>query len=211
MIRRADPMRILVFEESSFRVSTAGNAIRPTVLAAGYKGAIFVAGLRAGYIRFGSSAIVSPATNRFPSTGSSLWAGSAVSPSRKAVIPASPTMHSFSSRLAISVTRRTGPLRCISRFLLPKLRGFSPTVTALLLGSEVVGVTTTIRPDDGRIAVSSAGAGVFTSPRRLPCNASWSYMWKRWSIWQLRSCKSNSGHSCCPATRPRGRQFQPVA
>lgn len=141
---------------------TAGQAIRPTVLAAGFKGALFVTGLFEA--RINPSRIVSYRQDRDESDSFNRlvelcrYHGLAVEENRHPRIDQDPLVFLVGWQFLL----RHGLDRCVVLHdsLLPELRGFSPTVTALLLGSEVVGVTA-MRPEEG------ADTGAICGRRRI--------------------------------------------
>jgi methionyl-tRNA formyltransferase len=131
-------------------VLTGGKIIRPTVLAAGYKGALFVTGLlEAGIqplriVSYRQEGDESDSFDRLRELG------------RKYEVCVEEGRHPRLDQDALvflvgwQFLLREGLDRCVVLHdsLLPHLRGFSPTVTALILGVETIGVTA-IRPDNG--------------------------------------------------------------
>jgi methionyl-tRNA formyltransferase len=126
------------------------KVIRPTVLATGYRGAAFVAGLVA-------AGVCPVRVVTYPQAGDQSGAfeslvrlcashGIDVEESRRPRVD--------SERLVFLVGWQfllgEGNERCVvfHDSLLPKLRGFSPTVNALLRGEEIIGVTA-LRPTAG--------------------------------------------------------------
>jgi methionyl-tRNA formyltransferase len=129
----------------------AGNIVSPTVLAAGFKGVLFVTGLLEAGIRPLRIVSYPQQDDRFDSFNRLIE----ISRSRGIELEESRHPHLTKDSLAFLVgwqfLLRDGLGHCIvfHDSLLPKLRGFTPTVTALLLGSETIGVTA-IRPDNGK-------------------------------------------------------------
>jgi methionyl-tRNA formyltransferase len=126
------------------------TAVRPTVLAAGYKGPLFVAGLLEAGIN--PHRIV---TYRQPGDESGSF-DRLMELGRDHGIDVEESWHPriAEDRLVFMVgwqfLLRDTLDRCVvfHDSLLPQLRGYSPTVTALLVGSDAIGVTA-FRPDDG--------------------------------------------------------------
>jgi methionyl-tRNA formyltransferase len=129
---------------------TAGDAIRPTVLAAGLKGALFVAGLLDAGIRplrivsYRQPDDRSDSFNRMAELSGNL--GIEFEESRRPDI----TKDSLIFLVGWQFLLHDGLDRCIvfHDSLLPELRGFTPTVTALIIDSDVIGVTA-LRPSEG--------------------------------------------------------------
>jgi methionyl-tRNA formyltransferase len=128
----------------------AGDAIRPTVLAAGFKGALFVAGLLDAGIKplrivsYRQPDDKSDSFNRLTKLSGNL--GIEFEESHHPDI----TEDSLVFLVGWQFLLRNGLNRCIvfHDSLLPELRGFTPTVTALIIDSDVIGVTA-LRPNDG--------------------------------------------------------------
>jgi methionyl-tRNA formyltransferase len=130
---------------------TDRNAPRPTVLAAGYKGALFVRGLLAAGIRpariisYRQEGDDSDAFGALLSIGQS--DGLLVEENRHPRLDHDPLIFLVGWQFLL----RSGLERAIVLHdsLLPKNRGFSPTVTSMLTNSKFVGVSA-IRPAKGR-------------------------------------------------------------
>jgi len=126
------------------------TAVRPTVLAVGYKGPLFVTGLlEAGVsplriVTYRQAGDESDSFNRLVELGRSY--GINVEETRHPRIEEDRLVFLVGWQFLL----RDGLDRCVvfHDSLLPQLRGFSPTVTTLLLGLEVGGVTA-FRPDGG--------------------------------------------------------------
>jgi methionyl-tRNA formyltransferase len=140
-------------------VSTSTETIRPTVFASGYKGTLFVSGLfEAGihparivsYRQHGDKSesfdrLIALCRNR----------GIEVEESHQPQIDKDALVFLVGWQFLL----RAGLDRCVVLHdsLLPNFRGFSPTVTAMLLDAAVVGVTAVLpndRPDSGPICGS---------------------------------------------------------
>ena len=128
-----------------------GDVIRPTVVAAGYKGALFVEGLLGAGIRpkrivsYPQQGDESDSFNALLALGRSHDV--AVEDNRHPLLDQDPLIFVVGWQFMLSA----GLDRSIvfHDSLLPKFRGFSPTVTALLMGADAAGVTA-FRPDSGR-------------------------------------------------------------
>jgi len=131
-------------------VSIADETIRPTLLAAGHKGTLFVTGLLDAGIqpfRVVSYRQRGDKADSFDHLVALCRGhGAAVEENRHPGIEGDTLVLVVGWQFLL----RDGLDRCIVLHdsLLPQLRGFAPTVTAMLLGSEAIGVTA-IRPDAG--------------------------------------------------------------
>ncbi len=129
---------------------TAKKAIRPIVLAAGFKGALFIAGLlQAGVkpLRIVSYRQPDDKSNSFDRLSElSGNFGIAFEESKRPDITGDAPVFLVGWQFLL----HHGLDRCIvlHDLLLPDLRGFTPTVSALILDLDVIGVTA-LRPDEG--------------------------------------------------------------
>ncbi len=130
---------------------TAGETIRPTVLAAGFKGALFVTGLLDAGVKplrivsYHQSDDKSNSFSRLIELSGNL--GIEFEESHRPDI----TEDSLVFLVGWQFLLHNALNRCVvfHDSLLPELRGFTPTVTALILNSDVIGVTA-LRPNEGK-------------------------------------------------------------